>query len=160
MNNKTNTPAIDREKLRATIQERLECVKDELLEVDHDSQTRAYLDGQIYVLERLISDIDFGLWAGYDHAAAELRWIPVSERLPDCDGSFLCSCVSTSNSSAVGVWQLGYVNGKWGVGYDISEYWTVQAWQPMPKPYYTEPTDLHVFNFSKGYCNFGCCKGV
>lgn len=166
MNNKTNTPAIDREKLRATIQERLECVKDELLEVDHDSQTRAYLDGQIYVLERLISDIDFGLWAGYDHAAAELRWIPVSERLPELGDCYMTT-QDLEDGEGVMSWPLHYESKtkKWFQDIDHKEPFDhpVLAWQERPKPY-TEPADnigeeLHVIDYATGNCNLGCCKG-
>ena len=53
---------MNRERLREDIQERLDCVRDELKEWAFETETHAYLDGQIYVLEILLSDIDSGLW--------------------------------------------------------------------------------------------------
>jgi len=56
------TESVSRSKLRADIQERLGIAK-EFRDEEQDVQTRAYLDGQVYVLGRILSDIEFGLWA-------------------------------------------------------------------------------------------------
>jgi hypothetical protein len=52
---------IDPQKLRADIAERLDCVRD-VWGNETEPLTVGNRDGQIYVLERLLSDIDFGLW--------------------------------------------------------------------------------------------------
>lgn len=61
-------------------------------------------------------------------AVEETRWIPVSERLPDENGSYLVTV------------KRGYiVLGLW-VG--VAENWAnVIAWMPLPQPYKAEGSD-------------------
>lgn len=55
----------------------------------------------------------------------ESKWIPVSERLPDKDGSYLVTV------------KQGYVT--LGIWLGIAENWTeVIAWIPLPQPYKAE----------------------
>ena len=65
--------------------------------------------------------------AGYDHAAAELRWIPVKTKYPDRPGIYDVTLFDgTISKSAF------YVGA-----FDKS----VIAWMPIPTTPYTEPAD-------------------
>lgn len=76
----------------------------------------------------------------YDHAAAELRWIPVSERLPDKNYEwYLC----TFDAPDYGGWQVSefqWRDGHWHTVGAIPYPQEIIAWMPLPKPY-TEPAD-------------------
>ena len=104
--------------------------------------------------------------AGYDHAAAELRWIPVSERLPELGDCYMTT-QDLEDGEGVMSWPLHYESKtkKWFQDIDHKEPFDhpVLAWQERPKPY-TEPADnigeeLHVIDYATGNCNLGCCKG-
>ncbi len=98
--------------------------------------------------------------AGYDHAAAELRWIPVSERLPDAndavphndkeiDGGLQEGEVAVLTTLVIGGnWMTAWshyniVKKQWEnyAGYPIGKGTKVLAWRPLPEPY-TEPAAL------------------
>jgi len=60
--------AIDRAKMRADLAVRLEVIK-EIWGDETEPQIVGHKDGQVEVLERILSDIDFGLWQATRHAA-------------------------------------------------------------------------------------------
>lgn len=68
----------------------------------------------------------------YDHAAAELRWIPVSERLPEQSGMYLVTMRTGKIAKLFFDVKSGWIT--W------AEKQNVLAWMPLPKPY-TEPAD-------------------
>jgi len=53
-------------------------------------------------------------------------WIPVSERLPETDGRYLCTYEDDIEENCVDFGS--YENGEWYVD-------KVIAWLPLPKPY-------------------------
>ena len=70
---------------------------------------------------------------------AELKWIPVSERLPKkenksywicTDTQHQCECRWTNNIYGIGE------SNEWGWSiFDIPQYTRVVAWMPLPEPY-------------------------
>lgn len=58
-------------------------------------------------------------------------WIPCSERLPESQGYYICTCKDGSKykrASAV----------KWSNGWQLTgtrAYWIVLAWMPLPNPW-------------------------
>lgn len=57
------------------------------------------------------------------------EWIPVSERLPDKEGSYLVTAQPTYNHAKD--IRIVHWGGRW-VGYSQSE---IIAWMPLPEPY-------------------------
>lgn len=60
---------------------------------------------------------------------AHVRWIPVSERLPEKNGAYLI----TGRQGAVN--KQRYHDGHWYGN------WSVLAWMPLPEPYKAESED-------------------
>jgi len=92
---------------------------------------------------RDLADIDIAL-AGYDHAAAELRWIPIrsADDLPKEDGYYLATCGSVGiDPDDTTSHELNWFGGKWYLPSDeMIEMDGVIAWMEKPKPY-TEPAE-------------------
>jgi len=82
--------------------------------------------------------------AGYDHAAAELRWIPIrsADDLPKENGYYLVTCGSVGiDPDDTTSHELNWFGGKWYLPSDeMIEMDGVIAWMKKPKPY-TEPAD-------------------
>jgi hypothetical protein len=81
---------------------------------------------------------------GYDHAAAELRWIPIrsADDLPKENGYYLATCGSVGiDPDDTTSHELNWFGGKWYLPSDeMIEMDGVIAWMKKPKPY-TEPAD-------------------
>lgn len=80
----------------------------------------------------------------YDHAAAELRWIPIrsADDLPKENGYYLATCGSVGiDPDDTTSHELNWFGGKWYLPSDeMIEMDGVIAWMEKPKPY-TEPAD-------------------
>lgn len=80
----------------------------------------------------------------YDHAAAELRWIPIrsADDLPKENGYYLVTCGSVGiDPDDTTSHELNWFGGKWYLPSDeMIEMDGVIAWMKKPKPY-TEPAD-------------------
>lgn len=63
------------------------------------------------------------------------RWIPVSERLPEKEGTYITTTNATGRSQGVLVQEYVYRNGvgKWR-WHDRYSPWTVTHWMPLPEP--------------------------
>lgn len=85
-----------------------------------------------------------GFSSGYDHAAAELRWIPIrsADDLPKENGYYLATCGSVGiDPDDTTSHELNWFGGKWYLPSDeMIEMDGVIAWMKKPKPY-TEPAD-------------------
>ena len=61
------------------------------------------------------------------------QWIPVSERLPEESGAYVCSCNDTvRNMVTVIKWQPR--TRSWNLT-GHRTFWKVEAWMPLPEPY-------------------------
>ena len=82
--------------------------------------------------------------AGYDHAAAELPWIPIrsADDLPKENGYYLATCGSVGiDPDDTTSHELNWFSGKWYLPSDeMIEMDGVIAWMKKPQPY-TEPAD-------------------
>lgn len=59
---------------------------------------------------------------------AERRWVPVSERLPEMAGAYLCHIGATYGMTWISVRK--FIKGKWkGLGAE-----NVTHWMPLPQP--------------------------
>lgn len=80
----------------------------------------------------------------------ELRWIPVTERLPEQDGQYLLfgevtdgeyegfAFIGSYDSCAekFGYWYEHYSSDTYSyIGEEFVEYYKVVAWMPLPEPY-------------------------
>lgn len=57
-------------------------------------------------------------------------WIPCSERLPESQGYYICTCKDGSKYKRASV-------VKWSNGWQLTgarTYWVVLAWMPLPEP--------------------------
>lgn len=94
--------------------------------------------------------------AGYDHAAAELRWIPVSERLPENGKAHYLTIEEDGKRSVIkGFWHQR--SGRWcgitettEVGYKLPVTQTVIAWQIIPEKIIIEPYAEPADNIGEG----------
>lgn len=68
----------------------------------------------------------------YIECGEKMRWIPVSERMPDEDGDYLCAFDDGFLCTA------SFLDGDWGLWADAGE---VTHWMPMPEPPETEGKD-------------------
>ena len=82
--------------------------------------------------------------SGYDHAAADQRWIPIqsADDLPKENGYYLATCGSVGiDPDDTTSHELNWFGGKWYLPSDeMIEMDGVIAWMEKPKPY-TEPAD-------------------
>jgi hypothetical protein len=62
----------------------------------------------------------------------EQKWIPVSERLPECDGRYLCNVKSFSFPGTFYRTILQYVDGGFVEGHIYTD--DVTHWMPLPEP--------------------------
>lgn len=58
-------------------------------------------------------------------------WIPCSERLPELDGTYICTCQGIAESITL---IFSTHDNSWNDEFK-SEYDDVIAWQPLPEPY-------------------------
>ena len=70
-------------------------------------------------------------------ALEQIRWIPVSKRLPEEDGFYLATCDGEICGEDEPVSCMAeFENGKWVD--DEDDYQCVLAWMPLPEPYKAE----------------------
>lgn len=124
---------VSRSKLRDDIDERLDIAK-EFRDEEQDVQTRAYLDGQVYVLERILSDIDFGLWQAPEAGAWNL--IRSAEDLPPQDGTeWWCTFSGYNGKPEVHKGRVDCAGTRWLLSLTLSVPWDrVVAIMPIAKP--------------------------
>ena len=60
------------------------------------------------------------------------KWIPVTERLPECDGRYLCNVKSFSFPGTFYRTILQYVDGGFVEGHIYTD--DVTHWMPLPEP--------------------------
>jgi hypothetical protein len=65
------------------------------------------------------------------------RWIPVSERLPETDGTYLTYIENPYDNELSYVMICNYINPKW-FPVDETASSNVIAWMPLPQPYKAE----------------------
>ena len=80
-------------------------------------------------------------------AAEVTRWIPVSERLPEKEGRYLCTVGSNYRNPR----EMYYAPQEWAKESDNATWrstdgsyvydWFVEAWMPLPEPYMAESED-------------------
>ena len=68
---------------------------------------------------------------GYRQAMQD-RWIPVSERLPEKDGEYLCTTVY---GNVTDIWIDTFYKGEWTRPADVEFDYEIIAWQPLPDPW-------------------------
>lgn len=87
------------------------------------------------LLEAMNTDVMGGL--NYRHfieeapAIGSMTWIPCSERLPESQGYYICTCKDGSICRRT-------TTIKWSNGWQLSgrrAFWTVVAWMPLPEPW-------------------------
>lgn len=64
------------------------------------------------------------------------NWIPVSERLPDTTGSYICTCLDGHSRRVTQVMFHSRLKA-WNLT-GARAYWRVVAWMPLPEPYKEE----------------------
>lgn len=70
------------------------------------------------------------------------RWIPVSERLPECDDFVLVTCKMPFGNLCTYLEILRRTNdGSWTDNLDYYSPDSVIAWMPLPEPYKAESED-------------------
>lgn len=114
-----------------------------LRRIIYNSLDAIFRDTEIYeaVYANIMSQIEDDIYdQGYE-VKDEVRWIPVSERLPKETGLYLISL----NTKGVGLFEETHPDGFVYVSaYDaVIMHWgygdkNVQAWMPLPKPYRRE----------------------
>lgn len=63
--------------------------------------------------------------------APKQEWLPCSERLPESQGYYICTCKDGSICRRT-------TTIKWSNGWQLSgrrAFWTVVAWMPLPEPW-------------------------
>lgn len=110
---------------------------------------RAQLAFDTLQIERLESEVkrlteENARLCGYNHAAADQRWIPIqsADDLPKENGYYLATCGSVGiDPDDTTSHELNWFGGKWYLPSDeMIEMDGVIAWMEKPKPY-TEPAD-------------------
>ena len=93
---------------------------------------KEFLEEQ-HAIDGMVSMHDFELWLEEQPRVGE--WIPVSERLPDKNGSYLVSfkeAITNSDGLCVKYWS-GEEQRWRPCNYAPSVCW--RAWMPLPEPY-------------------------
>lgn len=75
--------------------------------------------------------------AGADWAESQIRWIPVSERMPPkdpIDSDFSIECLLLINNYDHTYIRVGYYGTKWNISEQGVTHNNVTHWQPLPAP--------------------------
>lgn len=78
--------------------------------------------------KKTVDAIEMGI-----HALKETQWIPISERLPNENGTYIVNAVESSIVHVTFAKWMPRMK-KWNFSGSRS-YWKVTAWQPLPHPF-------------------------